>query len=271
MQVECSESIILKNQDFKERDRLVTFLARDKGRMAGIARGARKITGRGIGSYEPFSRGMIYYVEKQSSELVAIRKCDLLPPFLFLQNDYDKFLYAGYLTELIYLCQIPPSEAEGFFQLLAKGLGAVYAEKSRQSLPLLRIEFDLDLMSCLGIQPDWSLCGECRRLLIQRVKGGLVPLVKGAYQFDNRLGGLRCPDCLKVGPGIMDISVGSIIFLLAWRDESRKASLHPTRNALMELTKLTGSYLTYQLEREPKSLSLLPPIEQAGHAPAGRS
>ncbi len=268
MKVVSSECIILRHQDFKERDRLVTFLARDKGRMTGIARGARKITARGIGSYEPFSRGTIFYVEKASSELVAIRKCDPQPPHLFLERDERKFLFAGYMVELIMLSRIPESEAEGFFLLLAEGLEKLHAEDGPRGLPLLRLEFELDFLARLGVQPEWSRCGACERPLFGRENGRASPLLMAPHQFDVAIGGLRCPDCRLAGRGLEEISPGTLAFLGAWRaSPDAGGGVRPTRNALLELEAAVSRHLVHHLEREPRSMELLPTLDGLLRAP----
>nr|NIP71644.1 DNA repair protein RecO [Gammaproteobacteria bacterium]NIR97788.1 DNA repair protein RecO [Gammaproteobacteria bacterium]NIT63840.1 DNA repair protein RecO [Gammaproteobacteria bacterium]NIV20810.1 DNA repair protein RecO [Gammaproteobacteria bacterium]NIY32420.1 DNA repair protein RecO [Gammaproteobacteria bacterium] len=100
MPLVSSECIILRNQDYLERDRLVTFLTRDAGRVRGIVKGSRKLTSRGVGSFEVFSRGVMHWVDKGREGLVTIRKCDPLPPYLYLHGGYHAFLYAGYFAEL---------------------------------------------------------------------------------------------------------------------------------------------------------------------------
>lgn len=262
MQVVSSQSIILKHQDYKERDRLVTFLARDKGRMTGIARGARNPKGRGVGAYEPFTRGVIYYVEKPGSDLVAIRKCDPQPPFFFLAADYDKFLFAGYMAELINFCPIQPGEAEPYFLLLATALERVLAEKKRPGLHLLRLDFELDFLELLGVQPDWSRCASCGRALLGQGEGQPPRvLLRGPAQFDPALNGLRCPDCRGGGAELPDLAPGTLAFLAAWRRPARPPGLRPTRNALAQLEQAITRHLIHQIEREPRSLALLPAPE----------
>ena len=271
MKVVSSECIILKIQDFRERDRLVTFLARDKGLMTGIARGSRKLNARGLGNYEPFSWGTIFYVEKAGAELVSIRKCDPKPPYLLLEANYDKFLYAGYMAELVSLCRISQPEAERFFLLLAAGLDGLMGESTAQSLSLLRLEFELEFLTVLGVQPNWSRCGVCERPLYEMRGGGLRPLLTGTHQFDVSLGGMRCPDCRGAGWKGEDISAGSLAFLGAWREGRAAERVKPTRNALMELERAVTRHLVHQLEKEPRSLALLPLAEATPHGPpAGR-
>jgi hypothetical protein len=219
-------------------------------------------------------------VEKPGSELVNIRKCDPVPPHFFLQADYDKILYAGYMAELVSLCRISQAEAEQFFLLLAGGLERLYEEKSPPALSLLRLEFELEFLACLGVQPNWSRCGVCERPLFDVGKGRAIgprPLLRGVHQFDVSLGGMRCPDCRTGGWGMEDIAAGSLAFLAAWRHGGAGGAgtagiVKPTRAALVELERAVTRHLVYQLEREPRSLALLPTVDTLSRRPpSGRS
>ena len=262
MKVVSSDCIILKRRDFRERDRLVTFLARDKGRMTGIARGAQSITGRGVGSYEPGNRGRIFYVEKARSDLVAIRKCDTSPPYLFLTADYQKILLGGYMVELVDSCTLQAAEAEPFFLLLAGGLEALCGENSPRDLPLLRLGFELDFLACQGLQPEWSRCMACERPLFDFHRTPPRVATSGPHQFDVRAGGVRCPDCHAAGPGLVELSPGTMAFFGAWRGSAGASGVQPTRNALRELEAAVTRHLVHHLEFEPRSLALLPPLEK---------
>ena len=166
MELVSSECIILRNQDFGERDRLVTFLTAESGRVRGIVKGSRKLTSRGVGSFEPFGRGLMHYVPKASGGLVTIRKCDPLPPYLYLSGDYDAYLYAGYLSELVELCPIESAEAAPLFDLLTETLNVLCEAGSPRRLPLLRLRFELRFLELLGVQPHWRQCCRCGRALL---------------------------------------------------------------------------------------------------------
>jgi len=258
MKLLASECIVLKQQPFKERDRLVTFLARDEGRLTGIARGAQKLTARGVGSYEPLSRGVIHYTRKAGVELVGIRKLDPVPPYLFLQADYEKFLYASYMAELVSLCPIAAAEAEEFFALLAGALERLYAAADPPAAALSRLDFELGFLDCLGLQPDWGRCCACGDALLTEAGGRPAPVHAAPLAFDRSDGGLRCPRCGpgRAGDGVL--SPGTRAFLAQWRRPQRPAGLRPTRLALAELERVVVGHLVHQIEREPRTLALLP-------------
>ena len=208
MDLVSSECIILRNQDYAERDRLVTFYTPGAGRMRGIVKGSRKLTGRGVGSFEAFSRGVIHYVHKPSGGLVTIRKCDPLPPYLVLEGDYNKFLHAAYFCELIDLVLLESGDAEPFFMLLSETLAALCEPGPARRQPLLRLRFELHYLRLLGYHPEWRRCCVCGCELFQLPAGGTDPSAdlavmakSGDHRFDIARGGVRCPDCPGGGGG----------------------------------------------------------------------
>ncbi|MFI5401242.1 MAG: DNA repair protein RecO [SAR324 cluster bacterium] len=257
MDLISSECVILKQQSLREGDVLVTFLARDRGRMAGVVRGSRKITGRGVGSFEPFTLGVMHYTERVGGDLVSIRKCDPRPPYLFLQQNYGKIVLAGYFAELVSLCPISPSEAERFYLLLS-GAIARLCEPGAADLDLLRIEFELDFLDALGVAPDFATCRVCGQALLRAEGGRLVPVQGGEHLFDPGLGGVRHAGCSAPGRNAAPLSAGTLAFVAAWRGQRPGSStVKPTRLALQELGHAVTRYVVHQLEREPRSLALL--------------
>ncbi len=266
MEIVSSECIILRNQDYAERDRLVTFYTPGAGRMRGIVKGSRKLTSRGVGSFEPFSRGVIHYMPKPSGGLVTIRKCDPLPPYLVLEGDYNKFLHAGYFSELIDLVPLESGEAEPFYILLSETLEALCEPGPARRQPLLRLRFELHYLRLLGYHPDWRRCCVCGCELFQHpgaeVRQPAVVVKSGNHQFDIGRGGVRCPDCPGREGAPLILSPQSLQFVENWANR-REDSLapRPTRRMLEELEKVITRHLIHHLGRKPRSLDLLPSLD----------
>jgi DNA repair protein RecO (recombination protein O) len=73
-----TEAIILKTFPLGEADRLVSFLGRSSGRMRGVASGARRLKNRYGSTLELLSHVQIWYVERETRDLVRIQQADLL-------------------------------------------------------------------------------------------------------------------------------------------------------------------------------------------------
>jgi DNA repair protein RecO (recombination protein O) len=263
VELESVESVILKTMPLKESDVLVTFLARDRGRVAGVVRGSRRIAGRGVGSFEPFTLGVMHFTARPGGDLVSIRKCDPHPPYLLLQNDYAKIVMAGYFSELMMLCTIPAPEADKFYLLLAGGIEALCtgAPFSAHDMALLRLRYELDFLETLGVAPDFSTCRVCHKPIFREEGARLVPVKPGEHLFDLAAGGLRHPDCAAHGRHVVPLSAGTLAFLAAWRGKTATSvNVKPTRLALQELSQAITRFVVHQLEREPRSLALLPKL-----------
>src|SRR5947207_7427082 len=73
-----TEAIILKTFPLGEADRLVSFLGRSSGRVRGVAAGARRLKNRYGSTLEVLSHVQIWYVERETRELVRIQQAELL-------------------------------------------------------------------------------------------------------------------------------------------------------------------------------------------------
>ena len=84
-----TEAIILKTFPLGEADRLVSFLGRTSGRIRGVAGGARRLKNRYGSTLEILSHVQIWYVEKETRDLVRIQQCELIESFNKAQSDYE--------------------------------------------------------------------------------------------------------------------------------------------------------------------------------------
>src|SRR5256885_3586738 len=84
-----TEAIILKTFPLGEADRSVSFLGRTSGRIRGVAAGARRVKNRYGSTLEVLSHVQIWYVEKETRDLVRIQQCELLESFHKAQSDYE--------------------------------------------------------------------------------------------------------------------------------------------------------------------------------------
>src|SRR6266478_5907688 len=73
-----TEAIILKTFPLGEADRLVSFLGRTSGRLRGVAGGARRVKNRYGSTLEILSHVQLWYVERETRDLVRIQQCELL-------------------------------------------------------------------------------------------------------------------------------------------------------------------------------------------------
>src|SRR5713101_9065955 len=95
-----TEAIILKTFPLGEADRLVSFLGRTSGRLRGVAAGARRLKNRYGSTLEVLSHVQIWYVERETRDLVRIQQCELLESFHKAQSDYGLSTGLAVISEI---------------------------------------------------------------------------------------------------------------------------------------------------------------------------
>jgi DNA repair protein RecO len=122
------EGIILRPVDFRERDRILTFLTPEQGKISGIVHGARSLKSQNRAATESLVLARFEYVERRQTAMVKIEHCEALDLFPAIRKDYSRFLYASYFAELLLLTEIPSTEASLYFNWLASILKTLQHE-----------------------------------------------------------------------------------------------------------------------------------------------
>jgi DNA repair protein RecO (recombination protein O) len=209
-----TEAIILKTFPLGEADRLVSFLGRTSGRLRGVAGGARRVKNRYGSTLEILSHVQIWYVEKETRELVRIQQCELLESFHKAQSNYELSTGLAVISEAVELVLPDHEAAEPMFRLIL--LATREIERTGDwALPLsyfafwtVRLggwlpRFDRcslcaeEFGAAVAYHAHWEpglLCEKCRR-------SGMKPLHLETRQLAERFTGERL-DRIENAPGI---------------------------------------------------------------------
>ena len=180
------EGIILRPVDFRERDRILTFLTPEQGKISGIVHGARSLKSQNRAATESLVLARFEYVERRQTSMVKIEHCEALDLFPAIRKDYSRFLYASYFAELLLLTEIPSTEAPLYFNWLASILKALQNEPA----DLFRKAYwEWNFLCLLGVQPQLDVC----LISGQPLPPDFLPSEQVFYQLDPRLGGIRSP------------------------------------------------------------------------------
>src|ERR1700724_2941059 len=154
------ESIILNTFSLGEADRLVSFFGRTSGRMRGVSSGARRIKNRYGSTLEILSHVQLWYVEKETRDLVRIQQCELLESFNKAQSDYGLSTGVAMVSEISELILPEREVAEPMFRLIL--LAAREIERTADwAIPLSYFAFwNVRLGGFLPRFDRCSLCGE---------------------------------------------------------------------------------------------------------------
>jgi DNA repair protein RecO (recombination protein O) len=185
-----TEAIILKTFALGEADRLVSFLGRSSGRIRGVASGARRLKNRYGSTLEVLSHVQLWYVERETRDLVRIQQCELLESFNRAQSDYGLSTGLAMVSEIAE--QVLPEQevAEPMFRLVLLVAREVERRGSWE-LPLAYFSFWTVRLG--GWLPSFERCATCD-----------APFGERVVFHSSQMAGLLCEKCRH--PGMRTIS-----------------------------------------------------------------
>jgi DNA repair protein RecO (recombination protein O) len=119
MPARVSETFVLRTYPFREADLIVSFFTRDRGKLRGVARRARRPKSPFGSGLERLSHVRMAYFERENAELVNLSGCELVESQFSLQSDYASAVALDYFTEVSEQLLPPHEPNEKFFRLLA--------------------------------------------------------------------------------------------------------------------------------------------------------
>lgn len=174
------EAIVLKSVDYRENDRLVTLFTLEHGRIAGVARGAKRSRRRFGGALELFT--LLHIHLKLRHGLSDLIDADIVTIHSGIRSDIFKVAHAGYACELAAYLTPEGVPFPRLFRLLKSYLS--YLELHQHSGSDRRF-FEINLLNILGYRPSLELCSRCGIVL---TGGRLSPLLE-----------VCCPACSPAG------------------------------------------------------------------------
>jgi DNA repair protein RecO (recombination protein O) len=180
-----TEAIILKTFPLGEADRVVSFLGRTSGRRRGVAAGARRLKNRFGSTLEILSHVQIWYVERETRELVRIQQAEPLESLHKAQSDYGLSTGLAVISEIAELVLPEHEVSEAMFRLIL--LAAREIERTGNwELPLSYFAFWTVRLG--GWLPRFDRCGGCQKVFDS-----------GPAFYDAHRAGLFCEKCRRPG------------------------------------------------------------------------
>src|ERR1700726_4033869 len=241
-----TEAIILKTFPLGEADRLVSFLGRTSGRVRGVAGGARTVKNRYGSTLEILSHVQIWYVEKETRELVRIQQCELLEWFHKAQSNYELSTGLAVISEAAELVLPDHEVAEPMFRLIL--LAAREIERTGDwALPLTYFAFWTVRLG--GWLPRFDRCANCDTIFGAR-----------AAYFASWEPGLLCEKCRPQGMHAMHPATRELAERFTGERLDRIALTEPMKPALRELREASLGGVEHHTERKLATRELLEKI-----------
>src|SRR5579862_5655363 len=122
MPVRVSEAFVIQTYPLQESDLIVSFLARDLGKLRGVAKRARRPKSPFGAGLERLSRVRMSYFQKETRELVSLDSCELIQSQFNLVSDYQSGVALDFMAEISEQLLPPAEPNEKFFRLLGAAL-----------------------------------------------------------------------------------------------------------------------------------------------------
>jgi DNA repair protein RecO (recombination protein O) len=239
-----TEALVLSSLRLGEDDKLVTFFTLTRGKISGVAKGARRFKNRFGASLEPFTNCHLVLFEKPNNKLARISQADILYSFRKLRETWETIERGAAIVQL--LSKITPEDQAhpNLYHLLKKAFVFLEAGSDRH---LSEILFMAHLISESGYQPRWDCCVRCDMPVITDFS-----VTKITASFSHQEGGMLCQKC--VAYPISDastlrtpISASGLSFLQTISKSDFQSAHHYSPNLLIkrEVETVLKDYMAY--------------------------
>ena len=240
MATEKTSAVVLRLVDFSESSCVVTLFTRDFGKIAALAKGARRPKGPFDSALDLLAVCRIVFIHKTTGALDLLTEARLERRFRAASRDLSR-LYAGYYTAelLTELTEIADPHPE------------LYAEAERTLIDLDHdanlaqtvLRFELSLLQQLGYLPSLDVCARC---------GTPVP-PQPRMRFGPLAGGLLCEACRPGQRQVISLSHEALQILrqaLAGAADPERMADHPRFRG--EVRGVMNHYLANLLGHRPR-------------------
>jgi DNA repair protein RecO (recombination protein O) len=238
-----TEAIILKTYPLGEADRLVSFVGRASGRIRGVAGGARRIKNRYGSTLEVLSHVQIWYVEKETRDLVRIQQCELIESFNKSQSDYELSIGLAVVSEISEQVLPEHEVAESMFRLIL--LAAREIERTGDwALPLSYFAFWTVRLG--GWLPRFERCAQCSEVF------GDAEAFYAPWEP-----GLFCGKCRRHGTRPLHLAGRQLAEIFAGQRLDRIKNAAMLKPAARELREAALDWIEHHTERRLHTRTLL--------------
>jgi DNA repair protein RecO (recombination protein O) len=238
-----TEAIILKTFPLGEADRLVSFLGRSSGRVRGVASGARRLKNRYGSTLEVLSHVQLWYVEKETRDLVRIQQAELLESFHKAQSDYGLSTGLAVISEVSELVLPEHEVSEPMFRLILMAVREI-ERTGDWALPLSYFAFWTVRLG--GWLPRFDRCAACDSPF------GVQPAFYGAQQS-----GVFCGKCRRPGMQVLHNEARVLAERFTSERLDRIAPDPTLQGSAKELREASLAWIEFHIERRLPTRELL--------------
>ncbi len=248
MAAEQTDALVLRIYPWSETSLVVNLFTRDFGKIAVLAKGARRPKSQFEAALDLLSTCRVVFIPKSGDALDILTEAKLEKRFRGGQSDLLRLYIGYYLIELLDALTDRGERQSEVFDLAVATLESLADPICDPRAITLRLE--LQLLRLVGSLPSWRSCAQC---------GGEVEAQDGFLAFGAIAGGIVCDRCRSATRGLMRLRK-------ATRDEFERYCQHDWRSANMtvypsadraRLRAVMQRYITVLLDRKLQMYSYL--------------
>lgn len=185
-------AICIRAIDYSETSQIVTFFAKDTGKIDAIAKGSKRPKSPFDGPIEILSFGNIVFSDPASEKLATLTEFQQQPSLKNLSNNlfvlYSCLFAAELLNNLTHDYDPHPELFNSFLEFLHNANQQHPTSNQQRDILFLLILFQLTLLNEIGLQPILDHCVNCKTR--HEIRD-----TRYEYYFSSSANGLICRDC----------------------------------------------------------------------------
>jgi len=239
-----ADAIVLRRLDYGEADRILTLLTREYGKLAAIAKGARRGKTRMGASLDLFGRSRMMLARGRNLDVVA--QVEHRGDVRHITGDLTRTAYACLVAEVVDKVLEDRHPVDDIFALVVETLDQL--NQPERSARADAAWFLMRILDLLGYVPQLHQCAGCGQ-----------PLPAAAAWFSPLLGGVLCANCGDHRQSGSPVSVNGlkVLRLMASGDDELFNRIKLPAELLYEIEQALEAQLEYHLDRRLKSIDFI--------------
>jgi DNA repair protein RecO (recombination protein O) len=247
LSLEKSSAIVIRQADFSESSRVVTLYTRDFGKVAALAKGAKRLKGPFESALDLLAICEVVFIRKSTSGLDLLTEAKLRQRFQPRPGELGP-LYAGY-----YIAELLDSLNEVYDPhplLFDEAVAALQRLTDEFPLDLSVLRFELAILHEIGQLPTFNACAYCGEPIDPVARYGY--LVSQGSLICQTCSGNEIPRCLLT-PGAL-----AVLRTMSQGTTGMAQNLVVSPSQMSELRTIVNASIAQILGRKPKTLRYLP-------------
>jgi DNA repair protein RecO (recombination protein O) len=236
-------AICIRTVDYSETSQVVTFFARQTGKISAIAKGSKRPKSAFDGPIEILSHGKILFADSGRDKLATLTEFEPAynsPDLAGPRSDFFVLNCCFFAAELLNNFTHDYDPHPELFDSFLHFLQSTEQHETRHKMLAALILFQLGLLKEIGLQPILSSCVNCK------TKYEIRDTRYEAY-FSSAANGLVCRDCEPSFPDKIRLSKNAAACLT-----SLKKIPDAAEKTLQEIEEILVRHFTELLGRPPK-------------------